>query len=153
VKYEFLRGQATDGGPEFNAMRLIGSNTTTEAKRISADTLVPTELLLAGKISEAIDGYRKIQRDTPQNVAISAGRLNTVGYYFMEQQKKLPEAIAVFKLSVEFYPKEWNPYDSLADAYLMNGEKDLAIANYKKSLELNPQNSNAREKLKQLGAQ
>jgi len=33
---------------------------------------------------------------------------------------------------------------------MTNGEKDLAIANYKKSLELNPQNSNAHEKLKQL---
>jgi hypothetical protein len=31
------------------------------------------------------------------------------------------------------------------------GEKELAIANYKKSLELNPQNSNGREMLKKLG--
>ena len=68
------------------------------------------------------------------------------------QQKKLSEAIALLKLNVEFYPKSWNTYDSLAEAYATNGEKDLAIANYKKSIELNPQNSGAREKLKKLEA-
>ena len=49
------------------------------------------------------------------------------------------------KLNVEFYPNAWNVYDSLAEAYMTNGEKDLAIANYKKSLELNPQNANGRD--------
>ena len=66
-------------------------------------------------------------------------------------QKKLPEAIALLKLNVEFYPNAWNVYDSLAEAYMTNGEKELAIANYKKSLELNPQNANGREMLKKLG--
>jgi predicted negative regulator of RcsB-dependent stress response len=37
------------------------------------------------------------------------------------------------------------------EAYMTNGDKDLAIANYKKSLELNQQNSNAREMVKKLG--
>jgi tetratricopeptide (TPR) repeat protein len=63
----------------------------------------------------------------------------------------MPEAIALFKINVEFYPKSSNVYDSLAEAYMTNGDKDLAIENYKKSLELNPQNSNAREMLKKLG--
>jgi tetratricopeptide (TPR) repeat protein len=66
---------------------------------------------------------------------------------------KLPEAIAYFKLNVEFYPKSWNVYDSLAEAYMANGEKELAIANYKKSLELNPKNTNGAGMLKKLGVQ
>ena len=44
-------------------------------------------------------------------------------------------------------------YDFLADAYETNGQKDLAIATFKKSLEVNPQNANARERLKKLGGQ
>lgn len=64
--------------------------------------------------------------------------------------KKLPEAIFYFKLNVEFYPKSWNVYDSLAEAYAATGEKELAVANYKKSLELNPANASAAEALKKL---
>ena len=70
--------------------------------------------------------------------------------YSFLQQKLLPAAIAVFKTNVELYPKSANVYDSLGEAYMANGEKELAIANYKKSLELNPQNQNAVEMLKKL---
>jgi cytochrome c-type biogenesis protein CcmH/NrfG len=41
-------------------------------------------------------------------------------------------------------------YDSLGEAYMAQGEKELAIANYKKSLELDPKNNNAVEMLKKL---
>ena len=41
-------------------------------------------------------------------------------------------------------------YNSLAEAYMANGEKELAIANYKKALELNPKNTNGAEMLKKL---
>jgi len=39
-------------------------------------------------------------------------------------------------------------YNSLAEAYMLAGNKELAIKNYEKSLELNPQNTNAVEQLK-----
>jgi Flp pilus assembly protein TadD len=64
--------------------------------------------------------------------------------------KKLGEAIAVFKLNVELYPGSWNVYDSLAEAYMNNGDKELAIANYEKSLALNPENANGAAMLKKL---
>ena len=63
----------------------------------------------------------------------------------------MKEAIEIFKLNVEAYPKASNTYDSLAEAYMANGDKELAIQNYKKSLELNPKNENAIEALKKLG--
>jgi Tfp pilus assembly protein PilF len=54
---------------------------------------------------------------------------------------------------VGVYPNSYNTYDSLAEAYMDNGDKDLAISNYqKKSLELNPNNMNAVEKLKKLNS-
>ena len=152
VKYEFVRGAAPDRSTGFTAIHVTSPGASGDVKRISADLLVPYELLMAGKISEAIEGYRKIKQDTPNNAAVQENRFNQMGYNLV-QQKKLSEAIVLFKLNVEFYPKSWNAYDSLAEAYMTNGEKDLAIANYKKSLELNPQNSNAREKLKKLEGQ
>jgi predicted negative regulator of RcsB-dependent stress response len=41
-------------------------------------------------------------------------------------------------------------YDSLGEAYAADGNKELAILNYKKSLELDPGNQNAKQMLEQL---
>ena len=152
IKYNFVRptGAATNGSAPPADMEIVGPAGSTPTKRLTAEQLVPFERLSAGKISEAIEGYRKIFKETPRNVTVSENRLNVLGYRLLEQ-KKVPEAIALLKLNVEFYPTAWNVYDSVADAYMANGEKDLAITNYKKSLELNPQNENGREKLKKLG--
>ena len=60
------------------------------------------------------------------------------------------DAIAIFKLNVEEYPKSGNAYDSLAEAYSKDGQKQQAITNYRKSLELDPKNQNAANKLKEL---
>ena len=63
---------------------------------------------------------------------------------------KQNEAIEIFKLNVAEYPKAFNTYDSLGEAYMVSGNKELAILNYKKSLELNPQNTNATSMLKRI---
>ena len=145
LKYEFVR----NGTSAVDTIRLITSDGSSEIKRMPADTLVASELLLAGKVEEALAAYRRIKREKPDNASVAEDRLNNLGYVLM-RQKKLPEAIAVFKLNVEFYPQAWNVYDSLGEAYMNNGEKDLAIANYKRSLELNPGNGNGAEILKKL---
>ena len=69
-----------------------------------------------------------------------------------KDKQKVKEAIEIFKLNVGTYPQSANAYDSLGEAYLINGDTESAIANYKKSLELDPRNTNATEVLKKLGA-
>ena len=64
---------------------------------------------------------------------------------------KILEAIEIFKLNVEAYPQSSNVYDSLGEAYMVKGDRQQAIMNYEKSLELDPNNSNAAEMLKKLG--
>jgi tetratricopeptide (TPR) repeat protein len=123
---------------------------TTNAKRIGPDVMIPYEKLQAGKYAEAIAEYQKIKRETPNHNVIAEGRLNSMGYALLSQ-KKIAASIAVFRLNVEFYPQSANTYDSLGEAYMENGEKEQAIANYKKSLELDPRNNNAVEMLKKLG--
>ncbi|MEK6281160.1 MAG: serine hydrolase [Acidobacteriota bacterium] len=158
AKYNFARsgdkvgiGHAAAGNGVIEAINIqLGPNTVL-ARRISADALVPYEMLLAGKIAEAIDGYRKVKKEKPDNVTVSEERLNNLGYTLIAQ-KKLPESIALLKLNVELYPQSFNTYDSLGEAYMVNGDKELAIANYKKSLELNPKNNNGVEMLKKLEA-
>ena len=75
--------------------------------------------------------------------------INQWGYELM-RDNHVPEAIGVFRLNVSLNPESGNVYDSLAEAYMKAGQKQLAIDNYKKSLELNPDNDNAKEKLKVL---
>jgi hypothetical protein len=80
------------------------------------------------------------------------GQLNTLGYTLL-REKKYAEAIRIFQLNVEAYPQSGNVYDSLGEGYMNAGDKPLAIANYRKSLELNPKNSGAVAMLQKLGAQ
>ena len=67
--------------------------------------------------------------------------------------KKIDEAIRVFQLNTEAYPKSGNVWDSLAEGYMDAGDKPLAIAYYQKSLAINPKNTNAVVMLKKMGAQ
>ena len=60
------------------------------------------------------------------------------------------EAIEILKLNVEVFPESANVYDSLGEAYLKSEDKESAIKNYKKSLQLNPKNNNAKEMLTKL---
>jgi tetratricopeptide (TPR) repeat protein len=126
-----------------------GGNNTSDAPRLADGTPIPYELLQAGKADEAVAAYRRIQKEQPSNVAVSEQRLNTLGYELL-RAKKLRESLAVFALNAELYPQSFNVYDSLADAYAESGEKELAMKNYRRSLELNPQNKNATERLKKL---
>jgi imidazolonepropionase-like amidohydrolase len=100
----------------------------------------------------AAQQYRDLKATQPAAYDFSENELITLGYQLIAR-KKFQDAIEIFKLSVEVYPQSYNTYDSLGEAYMDNGDKDLAIKNYQKSLQLNPANTNGVEKLKQLGAQ
>jgi Tfp pilus assembly protein PilF len=56
----------------------------------------------------------------------------------------------VFKFNVSVNPDSSNAYDSLAEAYMKAGDKERSMENYRKSLEKDPANDNAKEKLKEL---
>jgi len=75
--------------------------------------------------------------------------LNRIGYYKL-RENKINDALIIFELNVNLFPDSYNVYDSYGEALLVNGDKDAAIMNYKKSLELNHKNNNAKEMLKRL---
>ena len=75
--------------------------------------------------------------------------VNALGFRLLRSDMA-PEAIDVFKLYVELYPESANAYDSLGEAYMTHGDTELAISSYQTSLELNPNNANAEEKLREL---
>ncbi len=71
--------------------------------------------------------------------------------YFLLSRNEIEKAIEIFTLNTTLNPNSWNAYDSLAEAYLKAGKKELAAKNYKISLELNPKNDNATTVLEQIG--
>ncbi len=81
--------------------------------------------------------------------AIEERSINSLGYRLM-RQKKMGDAIELFQMNVQVHPGSSNAYDSLGEAYMIHGEKELAILNYEKSLKLDANNGNAEEMLKKL---
>ena len=100
-------------------------------------------------VAEAVELFTQKREQDSKWIPFSETRMNILGYQYL-QAGKTKDAIELFKLNVVAYPESANTYDSLGEAYMINGDKELAIQNYNKSLELNPDNQNAIEKLKQL---
>ena len=79
--------------------------------------------------------------------------LNRVGYDLLNE-KRTKDAIEVFKVNTDLFPEIANAWDSLAEAYAADGQKELAIRFYEKAIEVNPQSpaaDNSRRMLEKLG--
>jgi len=88
-------------------------------------------------------------------IAISTEvELNNYGYQLMNNGN-MDKAIEIFTLNTKRFPKSANCFDSLGEAYVNKGDSKNAIANFKKSLSMNPPanvKANSEKFLKQLGA-
>lgn len=111
------------------------------------EALVP--ILMSSGIDAGIAEYRRLLANEPDKWDFSEKHLNALGYKVIEHGK-LDFAIALFKLNAERFPQSANVWDSLAEGYMKAGQRDLAIANYEKSLALDPKNDNAKKMLEKL---
>jgi CubicO group peptidase (beta-lactamase class C family) len=116
-------------------------------KRSIAETLLPT--ITQKGIEAALSQYRSLKSTQTNSYSFAENELNSLGFQLLNTQK-FREAIEILKLNVEAAPQSWNAYDSLGEAYMRSGNKELAITNYQKSVELNPQNANGIGMLKRL---
>jgi CubicO group peptidase (beta-lactamase class C family) len=112
------------------------------ATRMAEGEQTPLEMLLAGELDKAISSYREHKREFPDDPAVSESRFNNLGYRFLNQNS-LAEALAVFRLNLDFYPASGNCWDSYAEALLAAGDKEEALRHYQKAYELDPSNGNA----------
>lgn len=106
-------------------------------------------LFREGKIEQAISQIEENREKFPDRFLFSERNMNILGYQLMNQ-KKMELALKVFHLNTKEYPESFNVWDSLAECYLKSGEKDAARKYYKKSLHLNPDNTNAKKMLETL---
>ncbi|MBN1272299.1 MAG: MBL fold metallo-hydrolase [Candidatus Aminicenantes bacterium] len=70
--------------------------------------------------------------------------------YYMMLDGKLDEAAVFFETLAELFPDKSMAYDSLGEVYKRKGNIKLALKNFKKSLELDPENRNAKMQIDQL---
>lgn len=75
--------------------------------------------------------------------------LNRLGYQYL-RGGRTSDALQVFELNVRFFPLSSNVYDSYGEALMVADQIDSSLANYRRSLELNPENTNAERVIERL---
>jgi len=115
-----------------------------------------------GGVSKAAQMFAEERQRDPSAVLFSEAVMNRLGYDHL-QAGDAKGAVELMKLNVAAYPNSANAYDSLSDAYLADGQKDLARRNAKLTLEHLAADTtetearrkgikdNAEQKLKELG--
>jgi CubicO group peptidase (beta-lactamase class C family) len=107
------------------------------------------ELFLLAKLKDIQAALQRYDELKLQAGAVNEQTLNTTGYLLLYGGREM-DGLRVFQKNVQEYPQSSNVYDSLGEAYMKAGQKDLSIQNYEKSLQLNPKNDNAVKRLKKL---
>ena len=86
-----------------------------------------------------------------------AGRHGLINEFFMDvlaynylSYKNKSILYAILKKKIEFFPKSFTAYETLAYAYFKNGQNDLAMKYFKKVLEINPDNRDALKMIERL---
>jgi CubicO group peptidase (beta-lactamase class C family) len=97
----------------------------------------------------SLQRFTELKESGSTGQQVNETTLNELGYLLLSANQ-VQDAIAVFQRNVQEYPHSSNVYDSLGEAYMDAGKKELAIANYEKSLQLEPKNQNAVNMLKKL---
>jgi len=120
-----------------------------DPRKSIAETLSAT--IASSGLDAAVKQYHDLKAAAPGTYNFDEGQLNGLGYRLI-RANKFKEAIRILQLNVEAYPQSSNVYDSLGEAYMNAGDKSQAIANYQKSLQLNPKNGGAVSMLKKLSA-
>jgi CubicO group peptidase (beta-lactamase class C family) len=105
------------------------------ATRMAMGERIPSDDLAEGKLQEAAAAYHKLFAAKPEDLAVAEPRLNQTGYE-LAARKDFPRALAVLKVNTELYPASTNAYDSLAEVYLLSGDRVRALETYRKVLEV-----------------
>jgi serine-type D-Ala-D-Ala carboxypeptidase/endopeptidase len=87
--------------------------------------------------------------DCAAGIQLDENEVNVWAYALMRNGEKR-KALEIFKLNTALHPQSWNAYDSEAEGFEDTGDAANAVAYYKRSLELNPNNTNAVDHLKKL---
>ncbi len=113
---------------------------------------IVAEAINEGGAGAGVARYRELIASNDTGVFFDENEFNLLGYRLLGEER-YPEAIAVFELNVEAYPESWNVYDSLGEACMLSGDSERAIELYRRSVAINPGNTNGMAMLARLGVE
>jgi dienelactone hydrolase len=108
-----------------------------------------TALKQAGGVERARQLYDEAKRRDPGVVLFPETETNLLGYQLL-RSSNVKDAIALFHLNAEAYPRSANVYDSLSDAYLAGGNKEEALKYAQKAIAALDTDPNATPEFKRL---
>jgi len=126
---------------------VLHGQTPPAPKKSLSDVLGP--VVVREGIEAGVREFRRLQSENSEQVDLSESSVNTFGYQLL-RAPRVDDAIRVFQWNAEAFPNSGNVYDSLAEAYVAQGDKARGIENYRKALELDPKNGNAKTRLEAL---
>jgi CubicO group peptidase (beta-lactamase class C family) len=143
TRYQIERSDGSVAG-----ILLLAGEERIKAKRMHPGARLPSDDLADGKIDEALAAYRGLFAEKPEDPGIAEQRLNRMGYQ-LAARKEFAGAIAVLKLNTELRPGSSNTYDSLAEIYLLSGDRDRSLETYRQALEVLPKDTTTDPSLKE----
>lgn len=123
------------GGPDFLALSFLPGQEVPPTRQQFVD------IMQDGRVELAVELYEKYRQQDPGLVLFPEAAANVIGYRFL-QRGQTTDAIVIFKMNADSYPKSSNVWDSLADGYIANGDSTLALECYHKVLEMLPNDTN-----------
>jgi CubicO group peptidase (beta-lactamase class C family) len=110
-------------------------------QQVKRPVIVPVGRRILDKgVRSAVKLYYSLKEEKSGQYSFSEGMLNNLGYALL-RENRIEDAIEIFQLNVKEYPNSFNTYDSLGEALKEKGLWFKALKNYKKALEMNPQNT------------
>lgn len=106
-----------------------------------ADKSIQTSATFQNQMTKAAildkQGNAKGANELRAKILPTASEADLNGYaYRLMSEKKIDEAIKLFQTNVERHPDSWNAHDSLAEGLAAKGDKQGALAEYNKALQL-----------------
>lgn len=141
-----------------DAMKLLNGRSCKPAGKSAAKAVGIA--LRKGGANAARQEANKCEKDT-LSYSINENEFNTLGYDLMDgngmatliegaPKTNITEALEVFRITTELFPRSWNAYDSYGEALRKNGQRELASKMYQKSIGLNPGNEGGKQALKEM---
>lgn len=135
-----LVGEFSEPAPSTIAVRTIELTTLTD---------VLEEALESGGVDALEGAYERYSSHPVRGAEDTVAEMVALGYRFLSS-RRLPEALALFRLNAEAHPESAAAQYQLGEAYRYTGRTEEAAAQYRRALELDPEHRPAASRLEQL---
>jgi tetratricopeptide (TPR) repeat protein len=146
LQEELKKGDKVLNMPELFPQNATGQKYYTEYNRI----LTKIKALGESSLSTEDKSFQDLKNDISNSFIDKYPfyyKIQNWADHYLDEQTNYPRAILLLKMNVEIYPEDWRPYDNLAGAFLKNNQLREARDKYMQSLKLNPNNSNAKNRI------